>query len=190
MKTLFLIACLVAVGGALLHQFKHSPEHYYSKTAAVVQKSFYEGHAAVGKDFTRSNPAHSMSLATDGKWTFRGTAYVAAQGALFVDRWQAVYDPARDLVESAESLGSIDPAAPPALRAGAQIGTPPSDGPQHSGRWVSTRDAAGNYRSRELKQGVSYMQSIGGGGNFRDSSAATTNPKAPPRTMLDQPAHR
>ena len=55
--------------------------------------------------------------------------------------------------------------------------------PQHSGNFVTTRDAAGNYRTRELAPGVSYGQSIGNG------SAGPVKATPKPRTMLDRGAY-
>jgi hypothetical protein len=56
--------------------------------------------------------------------------------------------------------------------------------PLQSGSFVTTPTATGGLQTRELKPGVSHMKSIGGGGG------GGAVPKATPRNMLDQPAHR
>lgn len=58
-------------------------------------------------------------------------------------------------------------------------------GPAHSGNWVASRSSSGVVRVRELQPGISYQQSVGGGGY---NGPIPPTPK--PRTMLDRPANR
>ena len=75
-------------------------------------------------------------------------------------------------------IGSHEPPAP-------VTATAPAPNAPDTRVWTQLADGRWVQHDRR----VSAMQSIGGGGNFRDSSADTA-PKATPRTMLDQPAHR
>ena len=188
MKTFTVLALLVVlawlVGPRVLEAYEQQQtQRKFNQTKEIVRQSVYGGRVGA-PDFTPENPLHAIEQRDDGTFRFAGTAFVPSPKGIYVDQWEAIYDPKTGAVRQARSLGSTDPAAPPAARPK----TAPTPKPPGAWMWepgrtkLDSRKPTGQVAPRPrvtgytyqydpslgryvpVPEGSSYLRSVGGGG--------------------------